>query len=117
MNKKELIKAIKNEIKELGVAVRTNKRIYRTSQSYVARGLPDPTGSLIEYKTQFAKYIGDINAHLTCLHIAYNILRNKKIHCHSEERNAYYVDNFSKFIQGLLSSFTEEQDVNVSSNA
>lgn len=48
---------------------------------------------------------------LTCLHIAYNMLSNKKTHCHNVERNDYYVRYFDKFIQGLLSKVTEEQDV------
>lgn len=121
MNKKELITAIKNEIKEIGAALKHNKKIIRTSTSFLARGLPDPTGNLLEYKSQFAKYVCGIESakcHLTCLHIAYNMLRNKKNlkHCHSEERDAYYVKYHSKFIQGLLSSFTEEQDALVSAS-
>jgi hypothetical protein len=69
---------------------------------------------MMEYKSQFGKYIGGIQSakcHLTCLHIVYNILRNKKLHCHNQERNEYYVRYFNKFIQGLLSKVTEEQDV------
>lgn len=52
--------------------------------------------------------------HLTCLHIVYNILRNKKIHCHSEERNSYYVQNFKGFMERTQSQLTEEQDAHVS---
>lgn len=114
MNKKELISAIKNELKELAIAIRHNKKVIKKHQSNIARGLPDDSGSLIEYKSQFAKYVCGIESakcHLTCLHIVYNMLRTKKVHCHNIERNEYYVRYFDKFIQGLLSQVKEEQNV------
>lgn len=53
-------------------------------------------------------------SHLTCLHIVYNTLRNKKIHCHSEERNNYYVQYNQRFMEGKKSYEEEKQDAHIS---
>jgi hypothetical protein len=45
--------------------------------------------------------------HLTALHILYNLLRNKKQHCHSKERNDYYV-RWNKVINERIQSIKEE---------
>lgn len=56
--------------------------------------------------------------HLTCLHIMYNRLRNKKPHCHSKEREDYYVKWNKTFFermemqQSLLESNKEPTDAN-----
>ena len=52
--------------------------------------------------------------HLTCLHIVYNILRNKKIHCHDTERNDYYVQNFKSIMERASSYEEEKQDAHIS---
>ena len=117
MTKKELIQIIKNEIKAISSALRQNKKAYRQHQSNTAKGLP--SGYVcVSYESKFTKYLSGIESakcHLTCLHIAYNMLRNKKLHCHSEERNVYYVQNFKSLMERASSYEAEGQDVNLSS--
>jgi hypothetical protein len=61
--------------------------------------------------------IGSAKWHLTCLHIMYNMIRNKKQHCHSEERNVYYVQNCKGIMERATSYEEEKQDVNISSTS
>jgi hypothetical protein len=138
MNKKEMIAKIKEEIKANSEIVRLNKQAYKRNQRKFSKGerplellqvypynIEDVKTrgyvKLIEGKYYYNYTYGNdtpcnINiesakCRLTCLHIVYNMLRNNKQHCHNEERNNYYVKYFDKFIQGLLSQVTEEQDV------
>lgn len=139
MNKKEMINKIKEEIRVTSEILRLNKKTHKQNQRMYSQGkrpfeLIQVYPFVIEKATPFDKnYIKVIDGkhywnysyqespcnsgidsakcHLTCLHIVYNMLRNKKQHCHNEERNAYYVKYFDKFIQGYLSQVEEEQNV------
>jgi hypothetical protein len=69
------------------------------------------------FKGNFWNFNPDVDtakSHLTCLHIVYNTLRNKKIHCHSEERNNYYVRYNQRFMEGKSSYEEEKQDAHIS---
>lgn len=116
MTKKELIQSIKNEIKAISSILRENKKSYRKHQSNTAKGLP--SGYVcVSYESKFTKYLSGIDSakcHLTCLHIVYNMLRNKKLHCHSEERNTYYVKYFKSIMERMSSYEEEKQDAIVS---
>jgi hypothetical protein len=141
MTKYEMIIQIKNEIKATSQILRENKKAYRTNQSLNARGqtegyldfqlYPFQIGKICKdditevdgkffYKTEKSWSwrinwdIASAKCHLTCLHIVYNSLRNKKLHCHEEKRNDYYVQNFKSYFEGIQSQLTEEQDAHVS---
>ena len=138
MNKIEMINKIKEEIKVTSEIVKLNKKTHRQNQRMYSQGKkPFELIRLypfdVERVSSYSSYIKVIDGkhywnytynetpcnasiesakcHLTCLHIVYNMLRNKKQHCHNEERNSYYVKHFDKFIQGLLSQVKEEQNV------
>jgi hypothetical protein len=72
------------------------------------------------FKGSFWNFNPDVNTakcRLTCLHITYNMLRNKKLHCHSEERNSYYVQYYKSIMERATSYEEEKQDANVSSTS
>ena len=118
MTKYELIQSIKNEIKAISSIFREHKKAFRKHQSNIAKGLPSGfTSYPYNYESIFTKYLSGfdtIKCHLTCLHIVYNMLRNKKLHCHNEERNNYYVQNFKSFMERVSIHEEEKQDVNIS---
>jgi hypothetical protein len=139
MTKYELIQSIKNEIKETSAILRQNKNNFKHNQKIYSKmgSLADskdfkkiecypfskPWNGTVEingkkyFNGNFWNYNPDVETakcHLTCLHIVYNMLRNKKLHCHNEERNEYYVQYHKSYIERTLSSFTEEQDAHVS---
>jgi hypothetical protein len=118
MTKKELIQTIKNEIKAISSTFREHKKALRKHQSNTAKGLPSGfVWDSFKYESQFTRYLSgfeSIKCHLTCLHIAYNMLRNKKQHCHNEERNNYYVQNFKSFMERASSYEEEKQDAHLS---
>lgn len=139
MTKKELINKIKEEIKEISSIIKYNKKIFRANQSFASKDQLSEIKKLRLYpfddgKALIAKYpslyceengvfyhkydnctvncgIASAKCRLTSLHIVYNMLRHKKIHCHSEERNAYYVQ-WNKASMERMSQYEEEkQDV------
>jgi len=142
MNKKEMINKIKEEIRVTSEIVRINKKTHKQNQRMFSQGkrpfeliqlYPFKIEKVAPFNQNYIKVIdgkhywnysynetpcnsgiSSAKCHLTCLHIVYNMLRNKKQHCHNEERNAYYVKYFDKFIQGCLSQVEAEQNVVVS---
>ena len=117
MTKKELIQIIKNEIKTISSALKENKKAFRKHQSNISKGLPSDFDGYKKYETLFSKYLVGISSakcHLTCLHIEYNKLRNGKQHCHTLERNQYYVEWFKATFERMESELEEEQDANIS---
>jgi hypothetical protein len=69
------------------------------------------------FKGNFWHFNPDVETakcHLTCLHIVYNILRNKPPHCHDIERNDYYVQNFKSIMERASSYEEEKQDAHIS---
>lgn len=118
MTKKELIQIIKNEIKTISSILRENKKAYRKHQSNIAKGLTSGFTGDVPYESKFCKYLSGeetVKCHLTCLHIEYNKLRNGKKHCHTPERNQYYVEWFKTTFERMESELKEEQDANLSS--
>jgi hypothetical protein len=137
MNKKELIAKIKEEIKITSIILKENKKAFKFNQRQCSIGLKNYLSFkaypfLIEklgkayYKEVDGKYyyyqetsicnydVSTAKSYLTCLHIAYNTLRNKKLHCHSIERNEYYVKWNKSLIEGMVKYEEEVQNAFVS---
>jgi hypothetical protein len=137
MNKKELIKALKEEIKLTAETIRINKASHKHNQRLFSRqekvgykpikvypfGYNSwlktqqidevsyfETYKLNEYDSPFNCDIHTAKSHLTTLHIVYNMLRNNKKHCHSDERNQYYVQWRKDLIEGTLNRITETEN-------
>jgi hypothetical protein len=132
MNKKELIKSLKEEIKLTAETIRINKASHKHNQRLFSRKetngykpikiYPFNRGYVPEEIRYFSTYtysedyapinsdIASAKCHLTTLHIVYNMLRNNKKHCHSDERNQYYVTWFKDLIERTLNRITETEN-------
>jgi len=138
-----VISQLKAEIKETSRIIRINKRAFRYNQRLNSKGIESGFKLIQAYPFNLKKLkenpkfksfykeidgvyyhvdsdvwnvhsdIATAQCHLTCLHIAYNMLRHNKRHCHTDKRNEYYVEWFKSLFEGIQSQFKEEQDANL----
>lgn len=136
---KTIVQYLKEEIKKSAKIHKDIKSKYRFNQSKISKGLEHECVSIPVYPTSVEslfwkkehyilkdetyhyniKYDMEwkIPDHIICsknrltkLHIAYNMLRNKKQHCHNEEKETEYAEYAKEYIQALEERMALDQE-------